>query len=225
MVCHRILDRGGDALLCGKCRRELHPVTEPRCKRCSKPLACMEEELCENCRTRTFCVERGYALYPYDHAMKKAIRNFKYEGELSCGDYFSTELVTAYGDWIKEISPDALIPVPIHKKRMRFRGFNQAEYMASIIGDKLGIRVLTDYLIRTQNTRPQKGLDVRSRVQNLQKRFQVTMDDVHVKKVLLVDDIYTTGSTLEACGSALKNAGAERIYFLCLCIGRDDLAT
>lgn len=157
--------------------------------------------------------------------MKKAIRNFKYEGELSCGDYFSTELVTVYGDWIKEISPDALIPVPIHKKRMRFRGFNQAEYMASIIGDKLGIRVLTDYLIRTQNTRPQKGLDVKSRVQNLQKRFQVTMDDVHVKKVLLVDDIYTTGSTLEACGSALKNAGAERIYFLCLCIGRDDLAT
>ncbi|MCM1244726.1 MAG: ComF family protein [Roseburia sp.] len=224
-MCRRILERAGDALLCGDCQKKLHPVTEPRCKRCSKPLGSMEEELCEDCQGRTFCVERGYALYPYDSLMKKAVRNFKYDGELSCGDHFAGELADTYGDWIREISPDVLIPVPIHKKRMRFRGFNQAEYMASVIGERLGIRVLTDYLIRTKNTKPQKGLDVKSRTQNLQKRFRVVTDDLHFKKVLLVDDIYTTGSTLEACGEALKNVGTERIYFLCLCIGRGDPAT
>lgn len=170
-------------------------------------------------------MEKGYALYPYDRLMKRAVRNFKYEGELSCGDYFAGELAAAYGNWIRQISPDVIIPVPIHEKRMRFRGFNQAEHIALLIGEKLGIRVLTDYLIRTENTTPQKGLDVKSRMKNLQKRFQVVADDIYFKKVLLVDDIYTTGATLEACGSALKKAGSERIYFLCLCIGRDGSVT
>lgn len=220
IVCHRIFDSPGTKLLCETCRRELNPVTEPRCKRCSKPLESMEAELCRDCQGKCFCVEKGFALYPYDANMKKAVRNFKYNGELSCGDFFAGELVDAYGKWIRDILPDALIPVPIHKKRMRFRGFNQAQYMADIIGERLEIPVPEGYLIRTENTKPQKGLDVKSRIENLRNGFKVTHAGGPFKKVLLVDDIYTTGSTLEACGSALKNAGTDRVYFLCLCIGR-----
>ena len=115
-----------------------------------------------------------------------------------------------------------IFPVPVHKKKFRFRGFNQAEYMAAQIGMELGIPVEGDYLIRTENTKPQKGLDVRARIKNLQKSFGVIQTGRRYRSVLLVDDIYTTGATLEACGKALKEAGTDRIYFLCLCIGRGE---
>lgn len=222
VICHNILNKGMTGALCSACRRQLHPVTEPRCKRCSKPLQVSGEELCRDCRGKTFYVTKGMALYSYDRMMQTAIANFKYGGELSCGDYFARELVKGYGDWIKEVSPEVILPVPVHKKKLRFRGFNQAEYMAAQIGKELGIPVMGDYLMRTENTRPQKGLDVRARIENLQRSFGVIQNGRRYHKVLLVDDIYTTGATLEACGSALKEAGTNRIYFLCLCIGRGD---
>nr|MBP3598047.1 ComF family protein [Eubacterium sp.] len=205
--------------MCGECQRKLAVITEPRCKRCSKTIPHMEMEFCEDCSKRTFLVEKGFALYPYDKNMKKAIRNFKYEGELSGGMYFAGKLVEYYGAWIRGIAPDAILPVPIHKNRRRFRGFNQAEYVAEIVGRELGIAVPVGYLLRTEDTLPQKKLDVKGRINNLRKGFAVQENRAPYETVLLVDDIYTTGATLEACAMVLKEAGTRRIYFLCLCIG------
>lgn len=214
------MDNGSS--VCDICRGGLRPISEPRCKRCSKPLEEMEKEFCEDCRRRSFYVERGLALYPYDTLMRRAITNFKYSGELAVGDYFAEEMLRECGGWIRQIAPDVIVPVPIHKNRMRFRGFNQAAYMAEKIGRRLGIEVLTDYLVRTGDTKPQKELDVMSRRINLQKGFGVKDVSRRYRRVLLFDDIYTTGATLEACGKALKDVGTDRIYFLCLCIGRGD---
>lgn len=222
VICHDILKKRGTGALCRACRRQLHPIAEPRCKRCSKSLEISEEELCGDCRGKDFYVKKGMALYSYDRMMQTAIANFKYGGELSCGAYFAGELVKRYGAWVKDLSPEVILPVPVHKKKLRFRGFNQAEYMAAQIGMELGIPVTGDYLIRTENTRPQKGLGVRARIENLQRSFAVIQTGRPYRNVLLVDDIYTTGATLEACGKALKEAGTNRIYFLCLCIGRGD---
>lgn len=223
VVCHKILSHDGGEKLCDACRRKIRKITEPRCKRCSKPISDMEKELCDDCRSRSFFVERGYALYPYDKCMQKAVINFKYRGELSGGEYFSGELVQHYGRWIEKISPDVIIPVPVHKKRLRFRGFNQAEYMAEQIGRQLGITVDGDYLVRVGETKPQKNLDVKARIENLQKGFEIRKDvQKNYRTILLFDDIYTTGATLEACGKVLKKAGTDNIYFLCLCIGRGD---
>lgn len=221
-ICHNILEEKRSGGLCSTCRRQLHPLTEPRCKHCSKPVESLEEEFCGDCRGKVFYVTKGMALYSYDRMMQTAIANFKYGGELSCGDYFARDLVKHYGAWIREISPEVILPVPVHKNRLRFRGFNQAEYMAAQMGIELGIPVNGKYLIRTENTRPQKGLDVRARIENLQRSFDVIRRGRSYHKVLLLDDIYTTGATLEACGKALKEAGTDRIYFLCLCIGRGD---
>jgi ComF family protein len=182
----------------------------------------MEKEFCTDCSSGNFYVERGLARYPYESVMRQTIKNFKYGGELACGDYFAEEMADQCGRWIRSVAPDVLIPVPIHEKRMRFRGFNQAEYMAERIGKRLDIEVRTDYLLRIGETKPQKDLDSVSRKKNLQKGFCVNDTSVCYQRVLLFDDIYTTGATLEACGKALKNAGTDRIYFLCLCIGNAD---
>lgn len=182
----------------------------------------LEAELCENCRSHEFCVDRGFALYPYNERMQKAIRNLKYRGELAGGEYFADQMSAGYGAWVRRISPDVLIPVPIHKRRMRFRGFNQAACLAVRIGQRLGIAVDLNYLIRTGNTKPQKGLGGRARINNLQKSFSVVGENAAYRNILLIDDIYTTGATLEACGRILREAGAKRVYFLCLCIGSGD---
>lgn len=222
IVCHRVMEPSEGAGLCVDCRSLLLPVEEPRCKRCSKALADMETEMCEDCRDRKFYVERGFALYPYNGPMRRAIRNFKYSGELAGGIYFAEQMAERYGNWVRSLSPDVLIPVPIHKKRMRFRGFNQAACLAEGIGRRLGIPVEQNGLIRTENTKPQKGLDSRSRLNNLKKGFAVSQKGGGYRCAVLVDDIYTTGATLEACGKALREAGTKSIYFLCLCIGRGD---
>lgn len=220
IVCHRVLSEPDGGKMCGRCRKNVLPVTEPRCRRCSKSIEDVEGELCGDCQNRSFYVESGFALYSYEEQMRKAIRYFKYDGEAVNGLYFADQMAERYGAWVHSISPDVIIPVPIHKKRMRFRGFNQAACLAGRIGERLGVPVDPDHLIRTENTKPQKGLDSKARFCNLQKGFAVRKDGGSYRNILLVDDIYTTGATLEACGKVLKEEGAKRIYFLCLCIGR-----
>lgn len=222
VICHSLLTLDSEVAVCRRCAGKLQPLTEPRCKRCSKQLVQLEEELCSDCRERQSFVERGMAVYPYDEQMQKAIVNFKYGGEISGGLYFAREMVRMSAEWIWAINPDVILPVPVHKSRLRFRGFNQAEYLAKEVGQELGIPVRTDYLIRTTKTLPQKGLDVKQRMNNLQKGFGITGSCEPYRNILLVDDIYTTGATVEACARVLKKAGARKIYFLCLCIGRGD---
>ena len=101
----------------------------------------------------------------------------------------------------------------------------QAAYIAYVVGEEMGIPVLEDALLRTRNTSPQKGLNDKQRKENLEDAFAVNpvwLEEIAAhRKVLLVDDIYTTGATLETCGLTLKNAGVEEVYFICLCIGSD----
>ena len=194
-ACGKTMPGGRTEMLCETCDRQLHAITEPRCKRCSKPVDDLTQELCEDCAKREFIVSGGKALYRYDERMQQVIRQFKYEGRFEIGAVCLS-----------------------HKKRLRFRGFNQAEILAEKLGECLDIPVRTEVLVRTEDTKPQKTLDVHKRIANLQKGFAVTRP-VEGRRILLVDDIYTTGATLEACGNVLKRAGAEKICFVSLCIG------
>lgn len=157
-------------------------------------------------------------MYRYDERMQQVIRQFKYEGCFEIGDFFAERMAQAFGDWIQREKLEMIMPVPVHKKRLRFRGFNQAEILAEKLGECLDIPVRAEVLVRTEDTKPQKTLDVHKRIANLQKGFAVTRP-VEGRRILLVDDIYTTGATLEACGNVLKRAGAEKICFVSLCIG------
>ena len=123
------------------------------------------------------------------------------------------------GDIIAKWNPDVLVPVPIHASKLRVRGFNQAELIAEELGKATGIPVDTQSLERTVKTVPMKELDNVQRRKNLENAFKVAQNIVKYKKVLIVDDIYTTGATLDACATILKSAGVAEVYGLSLCIG------
>ena len=113
---------------------------------------------------------------------------------------------------------DALVPVPVHATRKKTRGFNQAEILARVIGKKLGIPVIPEMLVRNKKTLPQKDLSAAERLKNLSGAFAAGEIPEGIRSVILVDDIYTTGSTIEACARALRASGISRIYFIVICM-------
>ena len=118
------------------------------------------------------------------------------------------------GDWLEWIKPDALVPVPLHKKRLIKRGYNQAKELADAISGEVGIPV-ADYLVRrSKNTVPQKLVDKKGRQINMKKAFIVEENVVSFKRIVLIDDIFTTGSTIDSLSRVLKDAGVKEVYFL-----------
>ena len=209
-----------DRLICENCKTIPQPVEEPVCKRCGKPLSIEESEFCPDCGRKNHLFEKGRAAFVYDSVMRASISRFKYHNRREYADFYADELLKRYGRTLRSWQPDALIPVPLHKSRLRRRGFNQAALVADRMGERLGIPVEKKLLLRVKKTRPQKELSDAERRENLKNAFQVCGNDVKLKRAVLLDDIYTTGSTLDAAASALRAAGVEKVYFLSICIGR-----
>lgn len=180
--------------------------------------------MCFDCREKKTSFEYGYALWVYDQRMQASIGRFKYHGRREYAVTYAKELYRQYGSWIEQIAPQGLVPVPIHYSRYRQRGYNQAQLLAQELSRLTGVPVLGELLERCRDTRPQKELSDRERRQNLQYAFRLKNSGRELNRlpecVILIDDIYTTGSTMEACSKALKEAGISRIFFLCICIGK-----
>ncbi len=222
-VCGKALV-ASEQLVCDLCKRKATLITEPTCRRCGKSIAKTSDEYCFDCKKRgEVHYDKGFAVWEYDKYMKESVARFKYSGRREYGDYFVSEVLYHYGSQLKQLELDAILPIPLHKEKQRFRGFNQAEVLAQGIADGLGVLMRSDLIVRKKNTKPQKGLDDRERYDNLRHAFEVNEDSdaKKLRRVLLVDDIYTTGATIDQCAARLKEAGVDKIYFVCLCIGRD----
>ena len=187
---------------------------------CGKPLEQEERELCGDCTRKKHNFVRGVAAFAYTKEIKQSIYRFKYSNRREYAAFYGDMILKLKGQIIRSWQPDVIIPVPLHPARLRKRGFNQAELIAKRLGAGLGIPVDAKILIRTVNTAPQKTLNDKERAQNIKKAFQVTENIVKYRKVLLVDDIYTTGSTLDSCADELMHAGVMQVYFAAVCTGR-----
>ena len=175
-------------------------------------------EYCEDCMAHRHTFEYGMALCNYNETAKTSMVKIKYHNKREYLDFYGAAIVARYDKKIRNMHVDAIIPVPVPPSRRRKRGFNQAEILAEIIGERLGIPVRTDLLTRTKKTLPQKELSPAERLKNLSGAFRAEELPPDIKRVLLVDDIYTTGSTLEACARILKKAGAEYTFFVVICM-------
>lgn len=207
-----------------KCEAKPQTVAEPKCKKCGKPIIGEETELCYDCGKKHHHYIQGKSLWVYDETMRKSIAAFKYSGRREYARYYAEQLVLVLGGWIRHINPDVLVPVPLHKSKERMRGFNQAGVLAQKLAEELLIPAVTDVLIRKRNTVAQKNLNDKERECNLAHAFEIAggreAEAAAWQCVMLIDDIYTTGSTMEACTTVLTAAGAERVYFITLCIGK-----
>lgn len=215
-VCDEIVHPFGEKV-CAGCLGQLKLLTPPWCMQCGKKLL-QEQEYCRDCRRTRHEYIKGRALYEYASAASSVYR-FKYGGRQEYAEFFGEEMVKYLGSFIKSVQPDALLPVPLHRKRKNGRGYNQAELLARAVGRRMDIPVYGNILIRVKNTAPLKQQNPKERQNNLKKAFNVRQNDVKLKKVIVVDDIYTTGSTIDEISTVLKEHGVQQIYFVTLACG------
>ena len=223
VFCGHLLESTGTGA-CPRCAGRLPYVTEPVCERCGKPIASERDGLCTDCsRRQRPSLSAGLALWVYQDDTRKAMVGFKYGGFQRDALYFADVLAERGHERIFQWDPDVLVPIPIHRKRARYRGFNQAELLAEALGERLQLpteRLLT----RVRATTALKSLTPGERRRSLMQAFAVdesVFDPARHRRVVLIDDIYTTGATMEACAGLLREAGAEAVYSACLCIGSE----
>lgn len=216
-ICNEIV-RGGD-IICPSCEKMLSYVEPPVCLRCGKPV---DEEglLCRDCAKGRHVYDEGRAALEYDEYMSKSIYRFKYNGKMEFAKLYGRIMHDRLKEKIDEWNVDAIVPVPVHKSRLKKRGYNQAALIAKELSKRLKIPVNECLVVRTGATGAQKDLSAAERQNNLKKAFKVTENVVEYDTVLIVDDIYTTGATVDAMARCLKGAGIKKVYFATLCIGR-----
>lgn len=214
-VCDATVREKGE--ICPECASELKRIRDPRCCRCGKALE-EETEYCQDCRERKHAYDRGTALYEYS-CIRESLHRFKNGGRAEYAAFFGREMALHLGEELLGWQPDALIPVPLYAPKERRRGYNQAEVLAGELGRRLHIPVKNRLVERIRPTRPMKKLGLRERQINLKNAFHIAPDVVKLKRVILVDDIYTTGATIDAIAAGLKRRGVSEVYFAALSIG------
>lgn len=210
---------------CQRCAGVLHFITEPVCLCCGREIADGEKEYCAACETRPPSVLQNFAVWRYDKAMKKSIAAFKYGGRKEYADFYVRHMAAKIGKHLLRSGVTVLVPVPVSRKRRRYRGFNQAELLAKQLAKELGL-LSADLLLRVKNTVPQSSLTPAERQRNLADSIvwneeAAKMLEKAPAAVAVVDDIYTTGSTMSACARVLREQGIQRVYGVCVCIGTD----
>lgn len=213
----------GESLICPDCEKKVRRVQAPTCFSCGKPLSDGSFEFCRNCEKNRPSFKKGLSWAEYTSKyIRRLMAEVKYHGNCQLLDYPCKDFAERNRREILSWGAEALIPVPVHDRRKRIRGYNQAEEIANRLGEALGIPTDPDVLFRVENTRAQKELTREARQENLMKAFYCPPLKKPYDTVILVDDIYTTGSTAESCTRALLSAGIRTVYFLSLAIGHDD---
>ena len=190
--------------------------------KCGKPVRYKEQEYCYDCSRTYHYFDRGAGLWLHKEPVSTSIYQFKYHNQRFCADFYALEMAGRYGALITEWSPEAIVPVPLHSTRRRKRGYNQAEILADEIGGIFHIPVLNQLIRRVKDTDPQKKLDHRKRKQNIKKAFVPAAHVGKMRAVLIIDDIYTTGATIDAVAKVLKDESIQKVYFLTVSIGQGD---
>ena len=218
-LCDRVLDmEEHKKLICRECENKPVYIHSPYCFKCGKQLNDSNEEYCSDCRRRSHSFVRGVALYDYS-SIRVSMYRFKYSGRAEYAEFYGREIALVFGELFEKWGIEAIVPVPMYSGKERMRGYNQAEKLAESVGAESGLPVIHGLVKRVRNTKPMKLLGVGERAANLKNAFIIASNDVKFSKVLLVDDIFTTGATIDAVAETLKDAGVSYVYFVALSIG------
>ena len=234
ICCGKIIDESRTYRLCNDCMRSMNWNTGRHCLKCGRPLAENDPgELCFGCAQREAAghgqgFDRGHACTGYGACAQAVIFSLKYGGRADIGDTLGEIL---YDYMMSEYSEDELaamydivIPVPIHSDKLKKRGFNHAELMGRGFAERAGLRFDPGALVRLRGTVPMKGLGPEARRANIRGAFGIRnsrLTQIQGSRILLIDDIFTTGSTVDEIASVLKSHGASRVDFLAFAAAGD----
>lgn len=206
------------ATLCPACVARMQPIPQIDCPRCGRFLrdstTHSSGQLCRKCRENPSSLSQARAPLCYQDPVSTIIHRFKYEGYFALAKPLSCFLIDGWPSWQRP--PNLILPIPLHPRRQRQRGYNQSELLARPLGQALGIQMNATSLQRTRHTVPQVGLGPDERHENVHGAFSAVADVVGGRDVLLVDDVLTTGATMRAAAEALLAAGAASVSAYCL---------
>ena len=207
-----------EPVCCPGCLSKFSFISEPYCLCCGRPLSGEEREFCYDCSKRTRNYSGGVSLAVYEGLWRDSIVRFKFHNREEYASWYAEQMILRFEDRLRNLHADTIIAVPMHERKVRKRGYNQAESFAKELSVRMGVPLCTGVLLRTRFTVPQKELSDVARLQNLTMAFAVEEEklaaykkDHAFERVILVDDIYTTGSTMEACARLLRKAGAKTV--------------
>ena len=199
--------------ICSSCQQSLSRIMPPLCPRCGRPQA--SDVLCPTCVSWQASIDGIRSPFRFDGVMRQAIHQLKYRNLRALAallarllqDYLATNPVPG----------EVLVPVPLHKKRLKERGYNQSSLLAQELGELINLPVVEDCLIRKHYALPQaRTSTVDERRSNVANAFICCNDGLRGRQVLLIDDVCTSGATLDACAAALKASGAASVWGLTL---------
>lgn len=194
--------------MCESCIETVNFIEGRQCRFCGRILK--TGSICALCAGSKHAIDRIISVTYFDGLIQEAIHRLKYAHCVALAAPLAG-LMAEY--WSRDPLPaDFIVPVPLHPRRFQERGYNQAALLAEELGKALGIPVLINGLVRVRYTKPQVGLDAEERKRNVEGAFLCADPALIGKSVMVVDDVCTTGATLEACGAALKEAGAKHVY-------------
>ena len=205
---------------CDDCRDELPWIESPICPRCGRPFpksASSPDHFCGDCLQSLFLFDSARSATQHAGVVRHRIHQLKFGGQLHWAPPLAELLVNLFR---REAWPavDMIFPVPLHVKRLRQRGFNQAGLLANAVGRQLGLPVQFDALVRKCWTEPQTRLNRAQRLHNVRDAFHVPdPSKIKGRRVLIIDDVYTTGTTLNECTKTLIAAGASEVHALTVC--------
>ncbi len=216
IFCGEVLSFGSENVLCNSCTDKVHTIGE-YCERCGKEID-PKETLCSDCKHPLHFFDKGRSVFVYEDEVKNAILDMKYHEKMYLSEFFAKLL---YDLFASELAwdIDVVVSVPLHKARFRKRGYNQSELLARAFASLAGIKYKNDILKKVKNTHSQQELSREERLKNMMGTFEARPNKVY-SKVLIIDDVYTTGSTIDACSKALLDNGYKEVYFLTIATGR-----
>jgi competence protein ComFC len=203
---------GKERYLCAACEKE-NKIGDAPCHQCGRDL-----EMCSCPADGFFPFDEIVCVYYYKGGAKDAMHRFKFQNKKYYAGTFAKLLAERIGKFLDAAAIDAVLPVPMSKESERARGYNQSALLAGKVAEEIGKPHLKGVLLKPAPTRVQSGLSLKERKENVKGAFQVAdQKAVRGKRLLLIDDIITTGATLSECARVLKESGADRVFAAALC--------
>jgi len=217
LICRRGIESGDKKYLCRHCRTEIRLIREPLCSKCGRPSAL---SICISCKRKRYYFQAARAAGFYEGALRECIHLFKYNKKLYLANPLGELLTELMRNNSNLRKADLLVPVPLDERRYREREFNQAHLLAQVVSRRFEISISSPNLRRTRTTLPQTQLNRKQREENVRGLFQVgKAKEFQGKSIIIIDDVFTTGSTVNECAKVLSKAGARQTNVLTVARG------